>query len=511
MTPQNVSVYLKKYLTKPRLLSFASVLFFGLLAHAFVFTNYLPNWDGLNNLHDPQNTIHLGRCFLTLACGISSYYDLPWVNGLLSFVYIGITATLICELLEVRKTSTRILMSGLLVAFPVVTGTFGYMYTADGYFLSMLCMVLAMFLTLRYKKGLFAGAFLIAFAFGCYQAYITFAMMLVITYSLKQLLFDETPVKKILLNCLRCVLCAGIGLIVYYILNTLLLRIENVTLGDYQGISDIQNAGSILGNIPAAVKQCIIDFVYFFTGSLSDMNLYSVLNILMLGVMAIAYIALIVRKKLWKTPAKLALTVLCFLLVPFCCFAIHFITPDVSYHMLMHGGLYFVYVLFLLPYDRTESDKPAHSVVYQWFCLVLSGMILYNFILIANICYQKQNITVQASMNTVDAMADRIFALEELKAAQNIAVLGRLNGEESAISINLPPDMTGFTKDPIMTHSLHYSNLFADYYYLELDALSDADIEVLTGSHAEVATMPCWPADGSIAVIDDTLIIKLSN
>ncbi len=511
MTPQNVSVYLKKHLTKPRLTVFASVLFFGLLAHAFVFTNYLPNWDGLNNLYDPQNTIHLGRCFLTLACGISSYYDLPWVNGLLSLVYIGITAVLVCELLEVRKTSTRILLGGLLSAFPVVTGTLGYMYTADGYFLSMLCMTLAMFLTLRYKKGFFAGALLIAFAFGCYQAYITFAMMLVITYSLKQLLFDETPVKKILTNCLRCVLCAGIGLILYYILNALLLRIEHVTLGDYQGISDIQNAGAILGNIPSAVKQCIVDFVYFFTGSLSNMNLYSVLNILMLGVMAIAYIALIVRKKLWKEPAKLAFTVLFFLFIPFCCFAIHFITPDVSYHMLMHGGLYFVYVLFLLSYDRTDSEKPTHSVVYQWFCLILSGLILYNFILIANICYQKQNITVQASMNTVDAMADRIFALEELDDAKKIAVLGRLNSEESAISINLPPDMTGFTEDVIMTHSLHYSNLFSDYYYLDLDAADDTDIEVLTTDHAEVAAMPCWPADGSIAVVDDTLVIKLSN
>ncbi len=510
MTPQNASVYLKKYLTKPRLVTLASVLLFGLLAHTYVFVNYLPNWDGLNNLYDPQNTIHLGRCFLTLACGISSYYDLPWVNGLLSLLYIGITAILICELLEVQKTSTRILMSGLLAAFPVVTGTFGYMYTADGYFLSMLCMTLAMFLTLRYKKGLFAGALLIAFAFGCYQAYITFAMMLVVIYSIKQLLYDDAPVKKILTDCLRCVLCAGIGLIVYFLLNKLLLHVEGVVLADYQGVSDLSSTGSILSNIPSALKQCVIDFVYFFTGSISDMNLYSWLNILMLGVTAIAYVALILRKKLWKTPAKLALTALLFLLMPFCCFAIHFISPDVSYHMLMHGGLYFVYVLFLLPYDRTNCEKPVHSVIYQWFCLILSGLILYNFILIANICYQRQNITVQASMNTVDAMADRIFALEDLETAEKIAVLGKLNGTTAAISINLPPDMTGFTEDHIMTHSLHYSNLFADYYYLELDAADDAEITELIGN-ADVSAMPGWPSEGSIAVIDNTLVIKLSK
>ena len=511
MTPQTIVTHLKKNLTKPRLVTFASVFFFGLLAHTYVFVNYLPNWDGINNLYDPQNTIHLGRCFLTLACGISSYYDLPWVNGLLSLFYIAISAVLICELLQIRKCSTRILMGGLLSAFPVMTATFGYMYTADGYFLSMLCMTLGIFLTLRHKRGFLVGSLFIAFAFGCYQAYITFAMMLVLIYSIKQLLYDDAPAKKILNDCLHCILCAGIGLVLYYLLNQLLLHAEGVTLSDYQGISDISDIGTILSGIPAAFKQCIIDFAYFFTGSLSKMNLYSFLNMIMLCITIIAYIALIIRKKLWKAPAKLVLTAVLFSFIPFCCFAIYFISPDVSYHMLMHGGLYFIYVLFLIPYDHTQSETPMHSVLYQWLCLILSGLILYNFILIANICYQKQNISVQASMNTIDSMASRVFALENLNDAQQIAVIGKLNNADTPIAINLPPDMTGFTKGPIMTHSLHYSNLFSEYYYLDLEAADDAKIASLIANNSDISSMPCWPAEGSIRIIDHTLIIKLSE
>ena len=289
MMPQATMIYLKKLLSKQRIITFFSSIIFGFLAHTFIFVNYLPNWDGINNLYDSQNTIHLGRCFLTLACGISSYFDLPWINGLLSLLYIGISSVLIAELLQIKKTSTRIFLSGLLVAFPVITATFGYMYTADGYFLSMLCMTLSIFVTLRYKTGFLAGALFAAFGFGCYQAYITFAIMLVITYSIKHLLYDNSSAKECITNFLHCILCLGIGLIIYSILNRFLLRAEGRFLSDYQGIGNFSLTFELFFNIFSSVKQCLIDFIYFFTGSLSHMNLYSYLNIIMLLILVISY------------------------------------------------------------------------------------------------------------------------------------------------------------------------------------------------------------------------------
>ena len=54
----------------------------GLLVHLFRLTNHLLTWDSVYNFHSSQNAIHLGRCFLTLSCGLSSYYDIQWINGL---------------------------------------------------------------------------------------------------------------------------------------------------------------------------------------------------------------------------------------------------------------------------------------------------------------------------------------------------------------------------------------------------------------------------------------------
>lgn len=514
MTTKFFSIRIHENITRKQVLPFASTLVLGLIAHLFIFTNYIPNWDGLNNFYDSQNTIHLGRCFLTLACGISSYYDLPMVNGLLSLIYLGLTAVILCELFSVRKDSSRILIGGLLATFPVVTSTFSYMYTADGYFLAMLLMTLGISLVLRNDKkplkAIFAGSALIAFAFGCYQAYITFAIMIVLVYSIDQLLHTDASVRNILKKWLHCLLSAGIGLALYMTLNTILLAIQGKSLASYQGIGEAGSSFSVSGLLHAPV-QCVIDFVYFFTGSLSKLSLYSVLNLLMLILLAIRIVSLIITNKIAKTPSRLIFLIICLCLMPFACFAIYFLTPDVMYHMLMHGSLYLVYALFILLLDREEASCKGLSKYLRPVSFVLAALMIYNFIVIANICYQRQNLAFTRSMHTMDEMVDHMHELDNLEDATQITVVGQLGtAEDNRISISLPPDMTGFTDGYIMSNSLHYSHMLEDYYGIQLAPVSSEQEDTINASTL-VTAMPCWPEDGSIQVIDNVLVIKLSN
>lgn len=124
--------------------------------------------------------------------------------------------------------------------------------------------------------------------FGCYQAYITFAAMLVIVYSLDRLLHTETPLRTLIGKRLRALACAGTGYVLYAVMNRILLSVQHVKLTDYQGVSAIGGFGTSAGSGFAplsAAKQCLIDFVYFFTGSLRHMNFYSVLNLCMLALL----------------------------------------------------------------------------------------------------------------------------------------------------------------------------------------------------------------------------------
>ena len=196
MQPEQLFNCMKKYIKKEWVICFFSAVFFGLAAHLFKITNFIPNWDSLLNLYNDQNKTNLGRCFLGFACSFSTYYDLPWINGFLSLIYVGLSAVCVSELFEIKSRISLVLIGGLMATFPTVTSTLAYNYTADGYFLALLCMCLAVIVCVRFYRRLLLAAVLIAFGLGIYQAYITFAMMLMLIYLVDELLFKHINMKQ---------------------------------------------------------------------------------------------------------------------------------------------------------------------------------------------------------------------------------------------------------------------------------------------------------------------------
>ena len=68
--------------------AFVSCMVIGLLTYGYLMSNHFLTHDSMWNLYSDQNMITSGRQFLQFACGISSYYDLPWFNGLLAIFYL---------------------------------------------------------------------------------------------------------------------------------------------------------------------------------------------------------------------------------------------------------------------------------------------------------------------------------------------------------------------------------------------------------------------------------------
>ena len=159
-------------------LAWLSAVCVGLLIHMPILLSDIPNHDGLDSLYFDQNMVTSGRWFLTVACGFSSYYTLPWLIGLLGLAFLGCAAAALTELLEVKKGWAVVAISGLLAAFPALASTFAYVFTLDGYMLALLLAVLAVLFTKKYRLGFLGGAVCLAFSLGTYQGYLSFAMIL---------------------------------------------------------------------------------------------------------------------------------------------------------------------------------------------------------------------------------------------------------------------------------------------------------------------------------------------
>ena len=159
-------------------LAFLSTFLVGLLCHMPIMLRDIPNHDGLASMYFDQNMITSGRWFLTVACGVSSYYTLPWLIGLLAMLYLGIASALLVEFLEVRQGWAAAVIGGLLAVFPSLASTFAYVFTMDGYMLAVLLAVLAVLLTKKYRLGFLPGALCLACSLGIYQSYLPFAVLL---------------------------------------------------------------------------------------------------------------------------------------------------------------------------------------------------------------------------------------------------------------------------------------------------------------------------------------------
>ena len=493
---------------KEWMICFMAAVGLGFAAHMYKLANFIPNWDSLVNFHNNQDTTYLGRCFLQMACSVGSWYDLPWVNGLLSLIYIGLSAVCICELFELRTKTTLVLTGGMMAAFPTVTSTLAYNYTADGYMAALFCSCLAILLLVKIKgvRGFVLAAFLLMFSLGIYQAYITFAMMFVLVYLLDCLLLRKITMKQIWSDTLRFLGAGIVGSALYWLALKLSLVVSRTELSSYQGIAQAFSLTNI--NILHSAKQCVIDFAAFFFDFSQGLRMFPVLNVLLFVLLGIFIIAAIKTGRIYKEPVRLGMAFLCVVAMPFVSYALYFLSY-LEYHNLMVMCHAMIYVFFIIFYERMPGIRVSFLRIKQWAVLLISSMIIYNFILIANISYQKMQMIYEKSYATALRMVDRIEQLPEAELCEKLAVIGSMEGSGN-VSVTLPPDMTGVSDTGIIWGQEQIQAMIQDYFGLTYEAADEQEISDIEETEI-FKEMSCWPDRGSVAVYEGTLIIRLSE
>lgn len=512
MHPETFLLFLKQKMKKNWTFAFCIAFCAGLLIHLFRLTNHLLTWDSVYNFFDSQNKIELGRCFLTLSCGIGSYYDLQWITGLLSLCYLALTCICLSEIFSLQKRTSIFLISLLTVSFPVVASTFAYMYTADGYFLAQLCAVLAVLITITYKKGFLVGMLLLSISYGSYQAYVSYAVMIILTWTIMQILSRKKSIRELLSYWLRFFLMGGLGTLLYFICNKILTLLQNTAASEYNGISTMSLPDSQA--FIAAVKNCIIDFAYFFFGPLNQINLYKILNICLFLLIFCLLLWHIGKSKLYQKPTHFLMLLLCFGCMPFACSMIYFLSPNVRYYMLMYAGFCLIYMLPILFYDsmcETSSSLPQHrkGCFLLWCCLLLTVLTVFNFTLIDNISYLYMVSSNEKTFQLVSRMTDRIEQLEDFTSAQKLCVVGHFEDYDT-ISLNLPPAMAGIRDSYLISESAHFTAMMDTYFGLELEPCTKEEKEEIASSE-ELKKMACWPSVSSVTQIGNTIVIKVAE
>ncbi len=519
-------------------LAFFSAFFLGLLVHLYKFTNLLPNADALYNFYSSQNMAASGRWFLSIACMFGSYFDLPWVNGILSLMFMGVTAAMVTEVFGMKNPVLILLSSGLLVSFPAITATMAYEFTADGYMLAMalaalsVCLSRMEYLGKKYWPRLVLSGLCICLACGIYQAYVSFAFVLAVCYFMVELLENRRSDGDLRNWIFAQVGIYGCALAGYYLIWKLCLAAQNFTASSYQGIDRVGIMGA--GDLVQSVLKIGRDFVRFFTEwniLEHGVTVYSVLNLLFLLSFGGALVIAAVKTGLCRKPVRLVLFALCLAALPVGCFLWYLTSPDVVYHALMLQSMCLLYILTAVLFDRWISPRGSS------LALLLLTAIVVNNAVTANMYYNFMHQSFEKTRAAAVELNTRIHLLDEGQI-QNIAIFGGLDEWDQEAHFNSEElrQLGGWKVINKTILSPMFLSLYTDFdlsYYRENDLeypvvendpdipapqdwefrfplLPKADREELA-SLPQVQQMPTWPARDSVQVIGDTVVVKLSQ
>lgn len=517
MAPAEFFSKIKSRIKKEWKIAFLSAFIIGLAIHLPIMLSDIPNHDGLSSMYFDQNMITSGRWFLTIACGFSSYFTIPWFIGILSLLFLACASAVLSELLEFDKTWEVVLGSGLLVAFPALCSTFAYVFTMDGYMMALLLAVLSVLLTKKYRRGFLPGAVCLAFSMGIYQAYLPFAILLCIYCVVICLAEDGKPEKKIK-SCLNYLYMGIAGCGLYFIILQVLLKIQGKELASYQGINSGIGGNAAAGvGILTTLKGMYADFVAFTVKNpVLHNNLFTTIALVLLAAAAaIVLFRLCIERKWWKNPMFFVIIGLLVICLPLASNIILLISPEVNYHLLMryHWVLYPILLLAFCGRYIGKVRKRKMDVFLEWGVLCAVFVLVFSYAVTDNIAYSNLQKRYEKTYAYCVRLLDRIEQTQGYYQGIPIAMVGVVGDEQfplTDITGEVTAGMIGMNGDSLLYTSANYQAFMKNYLGATLNFMTPEEMAPLYYTEEYIA-MDSFPGPESTKVVDGVLYVRTEN
>lgn len=524
-TPTELAAGGWKKISKQVKCTFISALLAGLAAHLYQYTNKIYNYDDLFTNPGGYGTgAESGRWFLQFMGEWMNKtlgnYSLPLMNGLLTLFLLALSAAMITGLFKVQDMLLSAFLGMLFTTFPTVVCMNFFMYTVAYYAVAVFFSVLAAWLIIKFPKSILrqaAAVLLLACAVGTYQAYLanTVCLLVLSVVLLSAFSGKETDTKSLVLTSVRYVVLLVLGLLCYFALNRFSLAYWNVALGDYQGIN---NMGKIeLSRLPEMIKNCYFSFFWFGKNDIFQENPTRLVKnciLILYAVSAFFTVCVFIKQK--TGAGKKVLLLLSLAAYPIAVFLLYIMVPDGWIYTLMTFSVVFIYVFIFVWLDRCQIHlkdikTKLWNQLMQWGVTAAALVIAVVYIWYANGNYMAMQFTQYHDLSYFQTMVTQIKSQEGYRNGLPLAVIGRYiddNANRSGSLIGAEFDLPGKNETNVNTYSRWQILIkYLGYNPQFLWANETAEFEKLL----EVQEMPCYPEDGSIKIVDDVIVLKLSN
>lgn len=491
-----------------------SCFVFGLICHGYCLFNKLSIGDDIQCIKSFGSTYSFGRWMLGLvekASAIFSItnYSIPLFNGLLVILYISLSVYLIVVGINITESVQIIILSGIMVSFPTVTSSFGYLFTSPSYFFGVLISTIGCFVFYK-NKNLFSILFcclLMSCSVGIYQANIPVCISLLLIFMAKDVIDNDYDVKSYCILAIQnIVICLGF-ICLYYIFNKLFLELFNIQLTSYKGLNNfgITSLQGYFYRILNAYIQFVnpnshSEYANMFPG------ICSYVYILLVATTAFLMIIISLKNKVLKNIEVLIV----FAFIPLASYFIFVMVEDGEIHSLMTYGYVFVIIsmLIVINYYHEQYSQIVNIAYY-----VLLTFLIVSYARLSNVCYLKTAIIQENSINYFNRLASRIENTNGYNSSIPVVYInenkknaggGFSNSELFEKSYLVPYRFFNDTKAINHSRWRMAMNLWTGF-----NPVVKNDESV--GNTPVTIDMPCYPDDGSIRIIDGIIYVKFAD
>lgn len=503
--------------TTPPLIAFYSATIAGIVAHFFALTNILHNYDDIGNLPNGYGTgIESGRWFLSMLGSFfrdhEMNFNLPYINGLLFIFLIAICAGFLVSTLCLKSKLLAGLIGILLITFPSATSTLFFRYTAVYYAFAFLLSILAVWFAEKYRFGFIGAILCITCSLGIYQAYLPMSIALFVLVLVRRTLTGNDSFEKIFFRGFFYCVMLVLGLLLYYVILNYRLDLANRELLSYQGIDQMGQIA--ISDIPSLVMDAFIQACTFHIKDYCDLASLALIKytyFVLFALSAVMLIILFIRLVRKPTLILMALALCC--VFPL---AINFIVVMTAlgwrYTLMVYPFVLFSCLPVVLADIIQDEDllPDLFASFFPKFATFLVGILICCYTYQANVTYTSMYYSNRQIENYVNGIVIQVRMTEGFTPEQEWAFIGKLQDPLQDDYWTYPAYIGGISYTENMLNRSSRDSWFRHYLGYTIPYASTNKVQELSAL-AEVKDMPCWPAEGSIKVIDNTVVIKFEE
>ncbi len=431
----------------------------------------------------------------------------PSINVLAYCFMIGFSAYLICRMTGIKKPLHQVLLTSMMVSFPVVLHHFAFMYMALAFSFSFMAVTVGCALVRTRKViGVILGTACFLMMMGAYQAYIGAISALALILLISDILVE----KKTKPGLINFALTAASGIAACLInipFSSWMMKIHGVGADGRVSAFSIED---IFSNLGFSLKYSYVWFFSYFNNDVLSRNrLYTVLFIAVIALGILSLIRLILEKKI----VHAVIFCISFLLIPLAMNSLLIAMPSNGMRDILRYQYVLVFVLLFILGNHVKSSKIAEIIKYPAYLSIL--FLFIGNVITANCTEFMYKICYDHTEQQMLLAMERVYELDGFKDNETRIVIGGAPAYEVISGAN-PKLFRYAEKDggPVFWWSAYgmtsgREHYFKDFLGINAGYVTEQEYLNIVNSSA-YKEMSVWPEEGSVGMIEGFAVIKFA-